>query len=214
MTKGLFISFEGIDGSGKSTQIEKLTARLTADSFRVVAFRDPGGTEISEQVRKILLENRNAGMTAVTELFLYEAARAQIVSEKLEPALQSHDMVIIDRYTDSTVAYQGYARRVGADVVRQVNRIATGGLTPDLTLFIDVPWEVSSKRNTGKHQDRLESEGRDFFDAVRQGYLQIAKEESSRVTLIDGTKDVEAIAADIYRETTKHTSAWLLKQIQ
>lgn len=214
MTRGLFISFEGIDGSGKSTQVEKLGERLKKETFRVLTLRDPGGSDISEQIRKILLESANSRMSSITELLLYEAARAQIVEEKIRPGLASHDVVIIDRYTDSTTAYQGYGRGIDLDVIRKSNEVATGGLRPDLTFFIDIPWEIARTRSGDRVQDRLESETESFFNAVRHGYLTIAADQPERFHVIDGSQSIDAVAQSIYRETAKRTSSWLLQQLQ
>jgi len=214
LTRGLFISFEGIDGSGKTTQVEKLSERLQKETFRVLTLRDPGGSEISEQIRNILLHTSNARMSSLAELLLYEAARAQIVDEKIRPGLASHDVVIIDRYADSTTAYQGYGRGIDLDVVRQSNAIATGGLEPDLTFFIDIPWEAARSRSEHKTQDRLESESEAFFNSVRNGYLAIARDQPTRFHVIDGSQSVESVAQAIYKETAKRTSSWLLQQLQ
>lgn len=203
--KGTFISFEGIDGSGKSTQVERLISSLEKASRRVVSLRDPGGSAISEQVRAILLSSDNAGMTAVTELLLYEAARAQIVGEKIIPALQEGRIVIVDRFYDSTTAYQGYGRGLNLEDVARANRIATGGLIPDLTFFIDVPWEESCRRRSRQTMDRLESEDRAFFHRIREGYLAIARQEA-RVRVIDGTMEAGVIAERIFHDVMNFLS--------
>ncbi len=214
MTRGLFISFEGIDGSGKSTQVEKLGERLQNETFRVLTLRDPGGSEISEQIRNILLETGNSKMSPLAELLLYEAARAQIVDEKIRPGLATHDVVIIDRYADSTVAYQGHGRGIDLSLVQQSNAIATNGVIPDLTFFIDIPWEAARVRSEHKTHDRLESESEEFFNSVRKGYLAIAQDEPARFRVIDGNQSVETVAQAIYKETAKRTSSWLLQQLQ
>lgn len=214
MTRGLFISFEGIDGSGKSTQVERLGERLKQETFRVLTLRDPGGSDISEQIRQILLESANSRMSSITELLLYEAARAQIVEEKIRPGLWSHDVVIIDRYADSTTAYQGYGRGIDLDIIRKSNEVATGGLHPDLTFFIDIPWEIARSRSGDRVQDRLESETEGFFNAVRNGYLAIAADQPERFHVIDGKQSVDTVAQAIYQETAKRTSSWLLQQLQ
>ncbi len=203
MQKGLFITFEGIDGSGKSTQIDTLAAKLSGEGHRVLAMRDPGGTEVSEQVRNILLSVHNT-IDPITELLLYEAARAQIVAEKIRPALENKTIVLMDRFYDSTTAYQGYGRGIDLNYIRHANEIATGGLEPDLTFFIDVDWDEAVRRRGGAPADRLEREDHNFFDRVRNGYHKMIKEDPHRMKLIDGNLTVEAIEEKIFEETGRH----------
>jgi dTMP kinase len=198
MQKGLFITFEGIDQSGKTTQAVRLEERLKDAGHPVKSWRDPGSTFISEQIREILLSSKNQSMSAITELLLYEAARAQIVAESIRPALEDKHIVIMDRFYDSTTAYQGYGRGISLEVIHHANAIATSGLAPDLTFFIDVTWEESCRRKGQDARDRMESEGRHFFDRIRQGYLRIAKSEPARMTAIDGHRTIEQIAEDIW----------------
>ena len=198
--KGLFITFEGIDQSGKSTQAERLEKRLTENGYAVQSWRDPGSTLISEQIRDILLSSKNHGMSAIAELLLYEAARAQIVEEYIRPALERNQIVIMDRFYDSTTAYQGYGRGISLDTIAHANHIATGGLVPDITYFIDVTWEESCRRKGKDARDRMESEGHLFFDRIRQGYLQIAKSESRRMMVIDGHRSIGQITEDIWNK--------------
>jgi len=213
VSRGLFISFEGIDGCGKSTQVQKLAEKLQQDTFNVLTLRDPGGSAISELIRKILLEKNNTTMTAMTELLLYEAARAQIVEEKIYPALKEKDVVIIDRFYDSTLAYQGYGRALDLEKVKQANLLATAGLTPDLTFFIDISYEESLRRKHKHEFDRLENEDEDFFNRVRNGYLEMAKAQPKRIKVIDGGRSEESVLEDLYRDTRKLTSTWILSKL-
>lgn len=214
VANGLFISFEGIDACGKSTQVEKLAERLRADTFNVLTLRDPGGTPISEEIRKILLSNKHSEMGAMTELLLYEAARAQIVYERIIPGMRERDVVLIDRFFDSTTAYQGYGRGIDLENVKRANLLATGGLTPQLTFFIDIAWEESRRRKSNGHMDRLESEDQDFFNRIRNGYLQLAQTHAKRFRIIDGNLSPEAVHEAIYKETKKITSGWILSRLK
>lgn len=214
LSKGLFISFEGIDGCGKTTQAEKLAERLRHDTFTVLTLRDPGGTRISEAIRRILLEKSNAEMGIMTELLLYESARAQIVFEKIHPGLKENDVVIIDRFFDSTMAYQGYGREIDLEKVKQANLLATGGVTPDVTFFIDIAYEESLQRKGPSTPDRLENENQDFFNRIRNGYLEIAQSHPKRVRIIDGMQGENAVAEQIYKETKKLTSGWILARLK
>jgi dTMP kinase len=204
LSKGLFITFEGIDQSGKSTQVERLEKRLNDNGYAVQSWRDPGSTLISEQIRDILLSSKNHGMNAITELLLYEAARAQIVAESVRPALEKNQIVIMDRFYDSTTAYQGYGRGLPLDTIAHANHIATGGLVPDLTFFIDVTWEESCRRKGKDVRDRMESESRIFFDKVRRGYHSLTNDEPERVRLIDGTLSKSVIEKIIWDHAIKY----------
>jgi len=199
----MFITFEGIDLSGKSTQCQLLGQYLTDKGFDILLLREPGGTKISEKIRDILLDNDSAGMLPLTEYFLYSAARAQLVKEVIKPALDSGKIVICDRFDDSSTAYQGFARGLGMGKVKTVNKIATGGLSPDLTIFIDITVQESLKRLkvAGKLTDRMEAEGAKFFEAVRQGYLQLATTDEeavrNRFKIVNGADDISTIARRI-----------------
>lgn len=203
LNKGLFISFEGIDRCGKSTQVEKLAQHLIDEGYQVLTLRDPGGSEISEQIRNILLSIHNMNIDPITELLLYEAARAQIVAEKIRPALQKKMIVIIDRFYDSTTAYQGYGRGLDLQSIEKANMLATGSLVPDLTIFIDINWEEAERRRGRMVPDRMESEDQYFFERIRNGYIQIVQENAKRVKLIDGNLTIEAIGDKIYTEISK-----------
>ena len=191
---GLFITFEGCDGSGKSTQIARLERRLRALGHDVRSFREPGGPEVGgagERIRAILLDPALGELDPVAELLLYEAARAQLVSAHYRPALADGAIVLGDRYTDSTVAYQGYGRRVLLiERIRALNELATGGLVPDLTMLLDVDAADGLAQATTQGADRLERAGRAFHERVRTGYLALAAAEPDRVKLIvRGTVD-------------------------
>ena len=196
---GRFITLEGIDGAGKSTQAQRLTEVLRAAGNTVVSVRDPGTTSLAERVRGILLDRTVTGVDPMAELMLYLASRAQLVAEVVRPALAAGSVVIGDRYADSSVAYQGYGRELGVDVVRQSNALATGNLQPDLTLVIDIPVEITKERMNGKTADRLESEKRSFHERIRNGFLEIARDEPERVVVVDGTKSPDDVHLEIVR---------------
>ena len=196
---GLFITFEGCEGSGKSTQIERLAARLRALELDVRTFREPGGVQVGdvgEQIRAVLLDPANTELGVRAELLLYEASRAQLVEVSYRPALAEGAVVLCDRYADSSVAYQGYGRAVlPVDEVHELNRIATGGLVPDLTLLLDVDVVSGLAGATAGGADRLEAAGLDFHQRVRDGYLAMAAAEPARFAVIDrGTVDEVADA--------------------
>ena len=198
----MFISFEGLDSSGKSTQVKLLEDRLKKMAYPCILLREPGGTAISEQVRDILLDRVNTSMSMKAELFLFCAARTQLVTEIILPALRRGEMVICDRFHDSTTAYQGYGRGLDLNEIEQIHVITTGGTFPDLTLLIDVDMDELVRRRVaaGLSADRMESAGRTFFDNVRRGYLAIAAREPKRVVLIDGMQDAGLIHEQIWDE--------------
>lgn len=185
---GLFITFEGGDGSGKSTQIARLAQHLRALGYAVRTFREPGGVEpgdAGERIRDILLDPRHTELGVRAELLLYEASRAQLVERHYRPALEGGLIVLCDRYADSSVAYQGYGRGVlPVEEVHELNRIATGGLVPDLTLLLDVEASAGLAQATSAGADRLEQAGAAFHERVRDGYRRIAETEPDRVKLI------------------------------
>jgi len=194
--KGYLITFEGIDGCGKTTQAELLYTHLVGLGLRVHLFREPGGTVVGEKIRSLLLDSSNADMEPLAELFLYLAARVQITRRSIMPALENGDTVIMDRYSDSTVAYQGFARNIGREITRQLNVIATSGLVPDLTFIVDCSPETALSRFSGR-PDRLESEGVSFMSRVREGFLFLASAEPERCVLIDGEQSVDDIRSRI-----------------
>ncbi|MCL2818359.1 MAG: dTMP kinase [Actinomycetia bacterium] len=204
MSRGALITFEGGEGAGKSTQIETLKTLLESWGHEVMVVREPGGTALGEQIRTILLSHEYEKMSPQAELLLYEAARAQIVSEVIEPALEEGIIVLCDRFYDSTSAYQGYGRALGTSLIDELNRFASGGLTPDATLIIDLPVEIGLDRAGRKGSlDRLETAGQDFHEAVRAGFLHIAAQDPDRVHLIDGTRPLDEVAADVERIVTE-----------
>ena len=201
--RGKFITFEGSEGSGKSTQIERLVARLHENGLETFVTREPGGTELGEEIRNLLLHHRAGGaMQPETELLLFAAARAQLVRERIAPALAAGKVVICDRFLDSTTVYQGAARRLAPEAVARINHFAVGHHIPDLTLLLDVPVEVSHARvrNRGTGQpDRIEKESAEFFTRVRDGYLALAQAESRRIAVVDSTQPLDTVAALIWK---------------
>ena len=195
MMKGIFITFEGIDGCGKSTQCEMLKDYLTEYGKEFIFVREPGGTEIGERIREILLDKKNTQMTARTELLLFEAARAQITDEVIKPALEDGKIVICDRFFDSSSAYQGMARGMGMDFVANLNMAATGGLKPDVTFFFDISAEEALVRRgkRGEASDRIELAGLKFQEDVRQGYLELAQSSEGRIVTIDANLGIDEI---------------------
>jgi len=196
----MFISFEGIDGIGKSTQAKLLVKKLEEKDRKVLFLREPGGTEISEQIRNILLNKKNLKMTQITELLLFSASRAQLVSEVIKPALLNNIVVISDRYVDSTTVYQGHGRGLQQGGIKGINSIATMGVMPKKTFFIDITIQEMYTRRKESHQeiDRMEMSNDDFFNRVRQGYLDLAKEEPGRFVTIDGKESIETIHQQIW----------------
>lgn len=198
----MFITFEGIDFCGKSTQVELLKKHLGQRNFSVEVIREPGGTELSEKIRELLLDKKNSIMFMETELLLFSSARAQLVREKIIPLLKKNIVVISDRFHDSSIAYQAYGRGIDIEVVKKVQQLAIGNTIPDLTFLIDIPVEISHQRNlkSGRAElDRIENSEISFFQKVRQGYLKIAAEEK-RFRVIDGTKSVAEIHEKIIKE--------------
>jgi dTMP kinase len=188
---GKLISFEGSEGSGKSTQISRLAKHLQLLGREVITTREPGGTEIGEQIRNILVHNSKGDeMCAETELLLFTAARAQLVREVIVPALTSGTVVLSDRFLDSTTVYQGIARKLASDPVNLINQFAVGSVMPDLTVIIDVPTEIGMQRirqRASDLPDRMERENLDFYNKVREGYLLLAKSMPRRFLVIDGS---------------------------
>jgi dTMP kinase len=196
--KGILISFEGPEGSGKSTHLARLAAFLKAQGHSVLLTREPGGTRLAEGVRRILLDSRD-GLGAMAELLLYEADRAQHVEEVLRPALRAKRLVLCDRYTDSTVAYQGAGRGLPVQTIETLNRLASGNLVPDLTLLLDVPVERGLRlaRAKKKRHDRLERAGTAFHKRVRRAFLQLARREPKRFRVVLQQEDPDRTQAII-----------------
>ncbi len=194
--KGKFITFEGSEGCGKSTQSKLLSRYLKANGYDVVYLREPGGTKISEKIRKILLDARNTGMDAQCEMLLYMASRAQIVSEIIKPSLKQGKIVICDRFLDSTLAYQGYGLGMDKTLIRSIGYFATGGIKPDLTIFLDLPVEKGlSVRSRAK--DRIEQRSIDYHKRVRRGYLMLAKIDPKRIKIVKVAKEKDATQENI-----------------
>ena len=189
---GLLISFEGIDGCGKSTQLGLLHDRLLSMSIPTLALREPGGTPTSEAIRSILLD-KQFDISPVAEMLLFSAARAQLVNERIRPALDNGMVVLLDRFFDSTTAYQGYGRQfMDIKTIEVLNRIATGGLTPDLSFYFDLDVEAAFSRRTGQ-ADRMEDSGKDFYNRVRSGYVRLSSEHQERFRTIDARQSMELI---------------------
>lgn len=199
---GYFISIEGGDGSGKSTQIQKIKAYLEECGTDVLLTREPGGTPIAERIRELILDPENTAMTARAEMLLYAAARAQHLEEKILPALAAGRTVLSDRFTDSSIAYQGYGRGLGG-IVAEVNRIAADGREPDLTFFLDIsPQEgMARKKQQDSHElDRMEREKAAFHERVYRGYLALAEESGGRICVIDAGQPPDDVFAEIKEE--------------
>ena len=195
MSKGLFITFEGGDGCGKTTQIKLIDEFLRSKGYKTLLTREPGSKGLGVKLREILL-NYDGEVSPTCESFLFLADRAQHVDCIIKPALKEGVIVLCDRHTDSTVAYQGYGRGLDLDQIHKLNNIATSGLKPNLTIVLDVDVETSQKR-VGNEKDRMESAGIEFFERVRKGFLEIAKQEPNRVKVVDSTQSIEEIHKQI-----------------
>jgi len=193
--RGVFISLEGIEGCGKSTQARMLHEYISGLGYNVVLTREPGGTPIAEKIRGILLDPSNEDMTDITELFLYLASRSQHVEQVIKPALNDEKIVICERFSDATCAYQGYARGLDLQVIENLTQIATKGLEPDLTIVLDLEVEEGLLRaeRFKNHLDRVESQSIEFHNKVRKGYLDIARRHSERVKVVDANGSVEDV---------------------
>lgn len=195
----LFLTFEGPEGSGKSTQIELLADVLTAQGCDVLSVREPGGTSIGDQIRAVLHDLRNREMHPRAEILLYNAARAQIVEQTIKPHLARGGIVLCDRFADSTVAYQGYGRGLALADVRHIVAFATQNLTPDLTLYLDIEVEagLARRRNSGGEWNRMDDQALEFYRRVRDGYRQLMAEEPQRWVVIDAARSVAEIQRDV-----------------
>ena len=198
MSKGLFITFEGADGCGKTTQLNLLREYLQNNNFDVLVTREPGAKGLGEKLRDILL-NYDGEVSNRCESFLFLADRAQHIDTIVKPAIEKGQIVLCDRHTDSTVAYQGYGRGIDIDQINKLNNIATDGLKPDLTFVFDIDIETSMSR-VGAEKDRMESAGNEFFNRVRNGYPQIAKNEPQRGKVIDATKSIDKVFESVLKE--------------
>ena len=195
--KSLFITFEGIDGCGKSTQALMVFRYLTSHNYKVKLLREPGSTHVAEKIRSILLDKRNH-IANVTELLLYEASRSELTAKEIAPLLAKGTIVLCDRFYDSTTAYQGFGRRLDTRMVRALNKVAVGDVIPDLTFLYDVDLKTAAGR-LSKSKDRLESQSDAFFQRVRRGFLEIARKERRRMKIIDASQPVDAV----FEETKK-----------
>ncbi|MDX1387317.1 MAG: dTMP kinase [bacterium] len=201
--KGWFITLEGGEGSGKTTQLVKLTEALRERSVDVISTREPGGTEVGREIRQILLDGQRGEISPTTELLLYAADRAQHVREVIEPALKARRVVLCDRFQDSTTVYQGYARGLNMEWVNALSQIATAGLKPDWTLLLGIPPEVGLRRSqdrlaqVGSGEDRFEKESLEFHQKVRESFLDLAKQEPGRYQIFDAMKDPETLHQEI-----------------
>ena len=199
-SRGKFITFEGCDGCGKSTQLKMFNEYLTQQNIPHIFTREPGGGKISEAIREILLSGKNMEMTDECEALLYAASRVQHLSDRVEPALQEGKLVICDRYVDSSFAYQAYARGLGVDFIGKINAYALQKYLPDVTIFIDLTPEAAFLRKKGADKDdRLELAGMTFHQKVYQGYKQLAAQEPERIVCIDGNKTPDGIFADVLK---------------
>jgi dTMP kinase len=199
----LFVTFEGPDGSGKTTQIHLLRAYLEENGYPVRQTREPGGTSIGDQIRQVLHDATNTEMQATTEILLYSASRAQLVAEVIRPALARNQVVLCDRYAESTLAYQGYGRRLDLSILQAITTFATGGLQPDLIVYLDISVEEGLRRKRRAHEieedewNRMDQQTVDFYRRVRQGYLCLAEKEPRRWLIVDARQPVEVIQETI-----------------
>ncbi|MCQ2753724.1 MAG: dTMP kinase [bacterium] len=197
MNKGLFITFEGADGCGKTTQLKLIDEYLRGKGYKTLITREPGAKGLGEKIREILL-NYDGDVSPRCESFLFLADRAQNIDCIIKPAIEEGVIVLCDRHTDSSVAYQGYGRGLDIERINFLNNLATDGMKPDLTLVFDVDIETSEKR-VGSKKDRMEKAGREFFERVRQGYLEIAKKEPERIKVVDSTKSIDEIHQEVIK---------------
>mgnify|MGYP000362635776 CR=1 FL=1 len=204
---GLFITFEGTEGCGKSTQINALAARLQQTGKTVLQTREPGGTPLGEAIRNLLQhDTAGNGMTPEAELLLFTASRAQLTRERIRPALAEGQVVLCDRFMDSTTVYQGVARKIESATVAQINRFAVGNVRPDLTILIDIEPETGMARvrsRSNDQLDRMERETIEFFQAVREGYLQLAESEPDRFLVVDGSQSIDTLKDTIWETVQK-----------
>lgn len=208
--RGLFITFEGMDGSGKTTQMQRLSTRLRAHGREVLETAEPGGTPIGIKIRRVLLDNANQELSPTTELLLYFASRAQNVDEWITPARDAGKVILCDRFTDSTLVYQGCGRGLGAETVLTLDRIACRGLQPDLTLLIDIDAETSLRRALSRNvvtttcETRMDDQSIEFHRRVYRAYHALAEQHPDRIKIVDGTASIEAIENDIWEIVSAH----------
>jgi len=206
MKKGLFITFEGLDGSGKTTQIKLLDSYLKGEGFDVILTREPGGTEIGRKIREILLDKKNQDISHKTETFLFLASRAELTSKVIVPALGEGKIVICDRFFDSTLVYQGIARGLGVEEILEMSLWATDGLVPDITFLLSMKVSRCDKRikEANRKKDRIEMEENNFKEKIYKGYLDIASRNKERFVVIDAEKSIEDIFEEVKGRVLKH----------
>lgn len=195
----MFITFEGIDGCGKTSQLQLLNNYLTEQGYPVIAVREPGGTILSEKIRNILLDKKN-NISKLAELLLFEAARAELVHSVIKPALKTQSFVLSDRFIDSTLAYQGYGRKLDFDSINILNTIATSSISPDITFYLQIPLSEAKKRYSQNNLDRMEQSGNNFLQRVIDGFDFIATHSAERIIIIDATQSIDKVAEDIKKE--------------
>lgn len=206
--KNKFITFEGGEGSGKTTQIKLLVDHLTNYNLSITQTKEPGGSIIGDQIRNILLHPKNYNLSYKSELLLYAAARAQHIEEIIKPALNNNQTVICDRFTDSTIAYQGYGRELDMKLIKLLNDLSTNSLIPDITLYLDIDPTIGIKRSLDRqngnniNEDRMEQESIEFHKKIRHGFLELAKSEPKRFIVIDANQTIEQIHSEILRKLT------------
>jgi len=200
MKRGYFITFEGGEGAGKSIQVEILASHLHEEGYHVKVTREPGGTRIGEQIRAITHSSENVDLEATTEAYLMAAARAQHVEQVIFPSLEAGHIVVCDRYVDSSIAYQGYGRKLGPEKIAELNELAVNGAIPDLTLLLNVPIEKGLRRRNKslKPRDRLDLQQKEFYERVYVGYLELAQKNPRRFVVIDATKPIEQVGSEIW----------------
>jgi dTMP kinase len=208
--KGILITFEGIDYSGKTTQAKNLVNYFRRKGYKAMLLREPGGEKVSESIRQVLLSSKNIRMNPLTELLLYIASRAQLVSRIILPALKQGKIVVCDRFYDSTLAYQGYGRGLDKKMIEYLNKISTLGIKPDLTILIDIPVEIFLKRmrKNNKKKDRIEKEKMDFYKKVREGYLKISQGEKKRYRVINGSDKI----VEVWEKVKTATDSFLKRE--
>lgn len=214
LRRGLFVTFEGGDGSGKTTQIRKLIARLQFLNYPVLETAEPGGPPIGQQIRRILLDPENTDMDPTAELLLYFASRAQNVNQWILPALEHGTVVVCDRFTDSTLVYQGHGRGLGERAVKELHRLACGALQPDVTIYLDIDLETALERvqarnsaSSGPAETRMDEQSVEFHRAVRNAYLALARKEPRRIVVVDARPDPDAVERQIWNALMPHLEA-------
>ncbi len=205
--KGFLITFEGIEGSGKSTQVGLLASHLKEEGFDIVVTREPGGTRIGEQIRNITHGRENVDLTAVSEAYLMAGARAQLVREIIRPALIDSKIVIVDRFLDSSLAYQGYGRQLGVETIEKLNSLAIDAVFPDLTILLDIDPSIGIARRNGSEKiDRMDLQQKDFYERVHDGYKKIASQNRDRFVIINGSQSIEKVSEEVWGIVEKKIS--------